>query len=74
MQRYKNSKEAGVSAFEIGDDYIKAEFQNGPTYLYTYESAGKNNIEQMKKLAIIGRGLTTFINQNVKHHYAEKLR
>jgi hypothetical protein len=73
MQRYKNSVNSGVLAYEIGDDRIKVKFLDGTVYLYTYQSAGAKNIEQMKALAQIGKGLTTFINQSVREQYAIKV-
>jgi len=74
MQAYKNLTEnAGVSAYKIGDNFIIVEFEDGSRYLYDYMSAGKEHIEQMKILAITGQGLTTYINQHVRQHYAEKL-
>jgi hypothetical protein len=75
MQPYKNAAEnSGVSAYEIADDFIVVEFQDGSTYLYDYKSTGKTNIEQMKILALTGKGLTTYINQHVRERYAEKLK
>jgi len=74
MHPYKNSKDnSGVIAYEIGDDYIIAQFQDGRIYLYNYKSAGKASIEKMKALARAGEGLTTFINQVVRDRYAKKL-
>ena len=64
MQAYKNiSLNSGVTAFEIGNDYIKVKFKDGPIYIYTYTSAGKENIEQMKEAALKGIGLSTFISK-----------
>jgi len=49
MHSYKNSKDnSGVIAYEIGDDYIIAEFQDGSTYLYNSKTAGKANIKKMR--------------------------
>jgi len=74
MQPYKNITEnAGATAYKIGDDHIIVEFQDGSTYLYNYTSTGKHHIEQMKILAVTGQGLTTYINQHVREHYAQKL-
>jgi len=74
MHPYKNPKDnSGVIAYEIGDDYIIAQFQDGSAYLYNYKCAGKGNIEKMKTLAVAGEGLTTFINQVVKDRYAKKV-
>ena len=47
MQLYKNSGgDSGVSAFEIGDDYIKVQFKDGSVYLYNNSSAGSQNIQK----------------------------
>lgn len=74
MKQYKNTGgNSGALSYEIMADSIKIEFQDGSIYLYTYHSAGKNNVEQMKKLAEKGQGLTTFINVNVHNKYTSKL-
>ncbi len=75
MERYNNlNGDSGVAAYEIGDDSIKVEFRDGHIYLYTYQSAGRENIERMKELAIAGRGLSTFIIKFVGKRYASRLR
>lgn len=61
-------------SYEIARDAIAVEFEDGAIYLYTYESAGRSNIEQMKKLALAGSGLSTFIVKRVRKAYAAKLR
>lgn len=38
--------------------------------VYTYQSAGRANIERMKLLAASGRGLSTFISTTVRKLYA----
>lgn len=73
MKRYKNvSGDSGVVAYEIGADFIKVKFVDGGTYLYTNDSAGRGNVESMKKLAVSGRGLSTFIVRNVRMAYETK--
>jgi hypothetical protein len=75
MERYKNlSRNSGVVAYEIGRDSVTVKFQDGATYLYTYASAGESNVEQMKVLAVTGRGLSTFIARHARMAYAAKLR
>ena len=64
--------DSGVYAYEIGEDYIRIEFTTGAIYLYTYESAGVQNIEQMKKLAEEGEGLNSFINKEVRYLYEKR--
>jgi hypothetical protein len=75
MERYKNlSRDSGVVAYEIGRDSVTVKFHDGATYLYTYASAGEPNVEQMKVLAVTGRGLSTFIARHARMAYAAKLR
>lgn len=65
MQPYKSksNKPSGVIGFEIKEDGIIIKFESA-SYLYTYSSAGKNTIEEMKSLALSSQGLSTFISQN----------
>ena len=75
MERYKNlGGDSGVVAYEIGPDFIRVQFANGSVYLYTYGSAGSNNIERMKQLARLGQGLNSFIMTTVRKAYARKER
>ncbi len=70
MERYGNkSGKSGILSFEAGADYIVVVFEDGGRYRYTYNSAGKKQIEQMKKLALSGLGLSTYISQFVKDRY-----
>jgi hypothetical protein len=64
---------SGVTAFELGDESITVQFKGGSTYLYTYQSAGVDHIEQMKTLAQAGQGLGTYINTHVRKAYASRL-
>ena len=67
MKTYRNiDGDSGVKTYEYGSDYIKVQFSTDEPYLYTYERAGKSNIEQMKKLADSGEGLNAFINTHVR--------
>jgi hypothetical protein len=73
MRRYADlSGTSGVVAYEIGPDFIDVRFRGGDTYRYTHASAGAVHIEQMKKLAIAGRGLGTYISRHVREAYASK--
>ena len=70
MERYRNSGgDSGVSAYEIGSDYIRVRFDTGNTYQYSYKKAGQRNVEAMKILAIRGSGLNSYINTNVRKLY-----
>lgn len=75
MERYKNlAGDSGVTAYETGSDFIWVRFSDAWKYLYTYASAGSDNIEHMKRLAANGRGLNSFINATVRKRYARKER
>lgn len=75
MQAYKNlSGRSNIILFDVGNDYIEVEFSDGAAYLYNYESAGVQNIEEMKKIAIYGEGLNSYITKYVRKKYASKLR
>lgn len=74
MQNYKNlGGDSNVAAYEIGATFIRVKFHNGPIYLYTHNSAGVLNIEQMKKCALYGQGLNSYINKYVRKGYASKM-
>ena len=73
MQAYKNlGGNLGIKEFSIGEDYIDVKF-NGtkPPYRYSYESAGSEKVEAMKKLAVQGKRLNSFIMRNVKDDYVK---
>jgi len=74
MKRYLNKEgHSGVTGYEIGPVSISVEFNNEAVYIYTYKSAGKKAVEKMKELAAEGRGLSTYISQNVKENFEKKL-
>lgn len=71
MQPYKNSGNLSwISAFEIGDDYIKIQFIDGVIHLYTNGNAGIKHIQKMKELAIAGKGLNNYIDKYVREMQA----
>lgn len=75
MRRYANlSGDSGVIRYEVGEESITVEFKGGSAYLYTYESAGRANIERMKSLAKRGEGLNEFIKEQVNKAYERELR
>lgn len=71
MKRYMDiNGDSGVYGYEIGADYIKAQFKDGSIYTYTYLSAGRDKVEAMKVLAESGNGLNSFINKYARKLYA----
>jgi len=74
MERYKNlGGNSNIYGYEIGQDSISVQFNDGSVYLYTSQSAGNLNISNMQRLAISGHGLNSFINTNTRKRYARKL-
>ena len=70
MKRYRNiSGNSNVVSYEYGSDYITIQFCSGTPYTYSYASAGKENLENMKKLADAGQGLNSYVMRNVKKSY-----
>lgn len=78
MVTYKNlSGLSNVSKYELDQNFIIVEFKTigtdgCNTYKYSYISTGQINIEEMKKLALQGIGLNSFINKYVKKKYESK--
>lgn len=74
MEPYQNlSGNSGIKAYEILYQAIKIEFTDGSIYRYDYNIPGERQVKIMKALAKKGIGLTTFINQEVRENFAEKL-
>jgi hypothetical protein len=63
----------GITGYKFLHDGIILKFKSGDVYLYDDRKPGKEHVEQMKTLAKQGRGLTTYINQNVRENFKEKL-
>ena len=74
MTPYGNANgSSGVASFEIQREAIVVEFRHGGKYLYDYDTTGREHVEEMKVLALEGRGLATYINKNVRERFAAKL-
>lgn len=71
MERYLNiDGDSNIESYEIGTSYIAVKFfKTAKVYVYSYASAGKENVEIMKKLARQGNGLNSFIMRNVRTKY-----
>jgi len=55
-------------AYESGPDFIRLLFRDSSeVYTYSVRSAGRANIETMKRLAGAGEGLTSFVSRNVRN-------
>ena len=73
MEKYMNfGGDSGVEEYEIGTDYIVVKFYKTlRTYTYSYDSAGKDAVEHMKRLAKSGEGLNEYINREVRYKYVK---
>ena len=71
ITKYLNkSGKSGVKAYEILPTAIRVQFiKCGKWYSYSYTSAGMANVEQMKKLALSGFGLNSYIQRWVGPMY-----
>lgn len=70
MERYLNkSGNSPITYYQIENDKIIVWFNGGKSYSYSNNKAGRYHVEQMKILAKQGRGLSAYINQNVKYQY-----
>lgn len=75
MERYKNlGGNSNVHSFEIAPNAILVMFNDNSVYLYNYGSPGATDVEEMKRLAIAGQGLNSYIGRVVGKRYASKLR
>jgi len=74
MRPYRNlGGNSGVVEYDDGPDSISVRFRSGDVYVYDYESAGRRHVEEMKRLAHLGRGLSAYISQHlgVKNGYVK---
>ncbi|WP_279088403.1 hypothetical protein [Alistipes putredinis] len=58
-----------VIGYEIEPTRIIVWFKGYKAYSYSYNKAGKENVEHMKQLAQNGAGLSAFITRNVRLLY-----
>ena len=77
MQRYKNlTGQSNVNAFQILDNGIIVQFNDHSQYTYQSTRVGMNNMTEMKRLAVNGQGLNSFINRTptVRNGYSQRCR
>lgn len=73
MEYYKDvDGDSNIEMYEIGPDFIIIKFyRTERLYTYTYESAGRIHVENMKKLAKHGNGLNSYVIRNCKSGYVK---
>lgn len=73
MTPYRNlSGNSGVVAYSVEETSITVLFRNGSHYRYDHGRPGAAQVEQMKRLAESGAGLSTYISQHVGKNFAAK--
>ncbi len=74
MTDYRNLRgNSGVAAYEIAEDSITVQFNDGALYLYNNSRPGKRYLDKMKQLALNGSGLNSLISREIKKNYYLKL-
>ena len=70
MSPYANLRgNSPIIGYQIEPTRIYVMFKGGKTYSYSYASAGSHNVEQMKRLAREGAGLSAYITRNARFDY-----
>lgn len=71
MERYLNrSGNSPITHYQIADTSITVWFKGSiRTYTYSYRKAGSYHVENMKRLAVSGSGLSAYITKNVRFDY-----
>ena len=71
MQTYRDvDRDSGVEAFELTPNSIIVKFKGSArTYEYSHASAGVANVDEMKRLALSGDGLHSYINRRARLNY-----
>ena len=74
MISYSNlSGDSSVLDYELGHDFIKVRFGSSATiYVYDHSRPGVVRVDEMKRLAAAGRGLATYISQQIGEDYSRK--
>lgn len=70
MVAYANLRgNSPIIGYEIESDRIIVLFKQGKQYSYSYNKAGVRNVDEMKRLAESGTGLSAYITRNVRYLY-----
>lgn len=71
MEKYLNrSGNSPITYYQIAESSITVWFKGASrSYTYSYRKAGSYNVENMKRLAVSGSGLSAYITKNVKFLY-----
>ncbi len=71
FERYgEPGRESGVTRYALTGDAIHVQFQDDRVYVYDAVKPGMEDVREMKRRALEGRGLSTYISQRVRQRYA----
>lgn len=74
MDNYANlDGNSQIEAYELTDEGIIVRFKGNSVYVYDYSQPGREHVEEMKRLAIAGKGLSAYISKHIRKNYAAKL-
>ena len=69
------SGESGVAEYELGTECIRIRFvHSDDIYLYDNVRPGSSHVAEMTESALLGKGLTSYINRWVRKNYRRKER
>ncbi|WP_307728261.1 hypothetical protein [Massilia sp. PAMC28688] len=66
------SGESGVVEYESAPASIRVRFVDGTVYTYSHARAGRHHVQEMKRLAREGKGLSGYISKHVRDQYDSK--
>ncbi|SDS79621.1 hypothetical protein SAMN05216222_2298 [Pseudomonas prosekii] len=75
MERYKNlGGDSGVIAYELGQGEITVQFADGAYRNYVYDSIkpGAATVVELRRLAVAGSGLNSYITRVVRANYSRR--
>jgi hypothetical protein len=74
MEKYRNlNGDSGVNGFQLLNDGIIVQFNDGKSYLYNTSKPGTASVQRMIGLAQSGKGLNSYISRFVRKNYAARL-
>jgi hypothetical protein len=73
MEKYKNlGGNSNIYAFKIDEKSIAVQFNDGSVYLYNDVRPGTAAVVEMKRLALNGSGLNSYISRVIRKNYYSK--
>lgn len=61
---------SSVRGYDHGEDWLVVMFSDGSRYLYTLKSTDRQTLDYMRRLAMTGKGLNSYITRIVGPNYA----